>query len=1422
MAKSKNDGKLLESLALQFFPAIFEKMGFTILTARPQNAGTQNGFDILVKIHDGFCSRRLFIECKDYQTDVSFAHIMTKLMDLETSYQLDSSNDIAVFLSPRSNFSNSRNPEKTEHIFNDGRYSIKVRLLDRTNAIDKLFAVIPEIYEQLYGSQPTDIIEEAKELHRLRLLLWDNQEMPQLEGLIVESEKAFYLPDLVQTDHYIHRGVQLLSDPEIDDAQLFRIINREHAHKGVYYALKKLQFDEKCAGLVLLGNPGMGKSTELKELAIKSWKNRLKTGWVPFYRNVKDFLAENDLEQLLPNHWKKIPKLLIILDGLDEVDFGPTFRTRLEQFIQKYSSEQKFKMVISCRTNIFDHVIKDIARFRCYELEPIELEDARKHLKDVFHVPFNVKKYNQMSPEEREFLRNPYYLNLMGEHYVQHGAFPNNKSILMESYVRKRIADDNQRYSGRVPFDEMTIILSCQKVALAMEAMQTKKMDALKLGQLLDSKKSMFTNSCFIKKVHEEEAWEFEHRNLQEYFVARTLSKMDFRSILSFITIDGPTQKTHPSWYNSISYLINLLNTSSEIYQTLLEWLVEHDSQILMSADSDRIGSQLRNTVFQQYFTDRCKTQLLWIRLFGSDVNELAKFGDTMTNVSYLMQELQDTANHRRTRISAMDLLSKMTLMDKHKEFGTALITILSAPLEEVDIEFKNEVLFHVLNMGYHQEDGFLNRIIKSVGHIDHERIIAGIVHLITEKKSDDFIIYLKKVVPITAGKIPRKFTTKDNRITREKEVLKSALSKFENIENLLYALEMFIEYEYEFRVEKSDVVRLVEKLSNVHNKDETVYGKVLKWVISNLKNNRRFLFKFEEPLARFFKDTNTQKLAFESIFFSDIALDQCRHFLSRIFEHDTIPLLLQQFQEGKLEGKEIFYFRNVLSGADIEMSLELEAIFLERTEYDFEGKPWKENMRPKWQEYHNTKDQLSFNLLFNRKQILELTEAYYGYIGKDNLDWEDMEDYREEFYNSLELQQKFLPSFIEIINDVRRSKNEGIVREDVQKLVDNDLYVMSKIHKFIHERSRDKLKEDISVSEAQKKVIEDWCKTNLKKADFDRAYDHIVPENELRCELLWFFRKQFDLVFKKEVLLDMLKVDYYRPKGGLHGHQYIYENVPTEEVTTRIIENLENGLRTPFHIFSSHISYALDMHLEKVYGLIRTFLKNQEALNHNRLEILEKYIYRTKDIELLKEILVLKRHNERDNDISHKVIELLIELNEESYVTSKLLSFRNEEKKNENEFWVIKYLMRSGHIESLRFLIKWLNDGNSYGREHGKSLSNEDFKKLPIALAKDLTGIICISSLNQGRYDSFADPIRIVYEILKTLYPKMEGRQILKFIENLNMLSEKLKSEHPGLEVFHLNSLTNEAWDAYYKAESKPAKFPEVLNKIQTMLIEV
>src|SRR5690606_28734494 len=118
--------------------------------------------------------------------------------------------------------------------------------------------------------------------------------------------------------------------------------------------------------------------------------------------------------------------------------------------------------------------------------------------------------------------------------------------------------------------------------------------------------------------------------------------------------------KTHPSLFNTISFLLNIVDDTKR--EKLVNWLQENELEILFNIDSDRITDEIKKVVFQNYFEKVCIENTFWISHNNSfDAKAIAKFGDSEDNFIFLITFLENPKNHFRVIISALELLSYMT-----------------------------------------------------------------------------------------------------------------------------------------------------------------------------------------------------------------------------------------------------------------------------------------------------------------------------------------------------------------------------------------------------------------------------------------------------------------------------------------------------------------------------------------------------------------------------------------------------------------------------------------------------------------------------------------------------------------------------------------------------------------------------------------
>jgi len=152
-AKTKgNKGTQFESDLEIFFKKFLKILGYTIIEVRNQKSGTQNGFDVRVRILDSYNNEKnLYFECKFYDSVLDWSEISTKIIQIDaTGYKIDG----FIALSPKVDISNI--DDAIYHPF-CAKYYFPIKLWTPQGMVDELFSIDADFYESIYGIKPTNV-----------------------------------------------------------------------------------------------------------------------------------------------------------------------------------------------------------------------------------------------------------------------------------------------------------------------------------------------------------------------------------------------------------------------------------------------------------------------------------------------------------------------------------------------------------------------------------------------------------------------------------------------------------------------------------------------------------------------------------------------------------------------------------------------------------------------------------------------------------------------------------------------------------------------------------------------------------------------------------------------------------------------------------------------------------------------------------------------------------------------------------------------------------------------------------------------------------------------------------------------------------------------------------------------------------------
>jgi hypothetical protein len=370
---------------------------------------------------------------------------------------------------------------------------------------------------------------------------------------------------------------------------------------------------ERYSRFVVLGAPGIGKTTYLCHLAFKcAQRERLKT-YTPIFMRFRDKAAALEkmarLEEIFPTLFAdynfpnagsfidrrlKEGRCLILLDGLDEVSDARRHARMIElvqEFDQRYSSDAPGGniLVVSSRKHGYIHG-QQIRGFP--KTEVLEFEDA-----DVERFIYNWYRRENSSGADlaksllvelqgnRRFLelaRNPLLLLLITDYYERRRNLPRQRAGLYRHCIRTRLIEWNRMRGVHYPaFDDEIKERMLRKLALRLfddeEGMIWKAdllawLETFKTEQRLPEEKKPemlledVARSSGLLYEWAIDRYGFSHRTLQEFFAADAARQMGAAEGAALLA----RQLDNPAWKEVILLYCGLADNAQPLLQRIL------------------------------------------------------------------------------------------------------------------------------------------------------------------------------------------------------------------------------------------------------------------------------------------------------------------------------------------------------------------------------------------------------------------------------------------------------------------------------------------------------------------------------------------------------------------------------------------------------------------------------------------------------------------------------------------------------------------------------------------------------------------------------------------------------------------------------------------------------------------------------------
>jgi len=1397
-------GADFERLAKLFLEKILEELGYELVRSRNQNSGTQDGYDNSVVVVDKYFRHHcIYVECKDYSSQLNHADAMEKIPHIISTHKKI---DLLLFISPYKDFSNPNEDLKLAGFYELLSDTCPVEFLTPNAFVKEYFSLYPELYQPIYKIEPEPVDNERRKhlLGKFEKLLFSDKNLKKIT--IDESHRKLYIGDLTKNPYHIQRTLRSESDEDIYGWG-------ESDRKFLIDILPSSKW-----GVVLLGNPGYGKTSELKNFAIELWETRDLLMHIPKYERLRDFNSGMTIESLLPENYQNIGSLVVILDGIDEIYDISDFTNKLRRFSsekRQFLDAGSIKFVVSCRTNIYLKYIKVIENLEPYFLNGVSEGGAVRFLHNKFNIDLVGRKEFDFW-QFRDIIQNPFYLEMIGKSLIVNPDLAISRPKLIDSYIDLRLEEDfKDKNRNDVTFNKSEQLQIANELAIAMEVMQRSELKESEVRTILRDGRDCSKNP-FLEQSSSG-SWSFEHKNIQEFLTARSLSLLDFQSIIELINIGDGINKVHPSWFNVISFLLNM-SFDDSIYSKLVDWLVKHDLELVFSADPGSIPENIKNSALQTIFQSTTIDQSLWL----SNLSAIATLGNTEANVQYLFDKLGDSSLHIRPRMSASSLLREMPLAEYYPQRLEVVCKqlvqeFIASPVEMLYL--MEDVLKLVLGTPGSHKSTVATFIITELREFDQREIVRPILDSINEK---DLFQYIDYVLDILSKSIKEKawnHRSKYGSLVSTKERIFNLFCKVKDPALLMRIFHYLIERHENYELREKQISAFYVHITNVFKlhideiKDElldVITGAVLRDKVRHFEDNLLVNLVKVCQLDEFIAN----RLLVHAQQYSTIA-----HFVSAILNDDIINMIIIAYNSGKLEKNFINSIRNITSYDDIDLGIQFQSLIQKKTSHHFErlfDKADRENNIA----YNLSREQADFDMKFDKQGLKADMEKIYEHFGVQALSNKRMEAFSKLYYERDDLRRSinaYSKQFLSEIIYKSYKVGNGLHKSSLLTVLnENELERIEDIQISLPANDRNR----VVVSDQQRQEIETWCQSNQQRAlDFyNGSPDDERNTGKHTARLIFGFQKYFKFnTVNPELLLKMIWDSADHEKLNLDYMDGVVPEKTIEQYLLSILEDDSLSVSEQFFVYQ----YMKDNELKvpAYEGRLKRETISELIIGNSYYprEIIKMFF--ENDVPFLK--LLIQQFG-LDNRYSHFILFLLDQLKKNAYseYVELFISTNYSTLIVEgviDEAAIISMLIKSNSKFAFELVYQKMQTEAEFSEPiisgYGKSWESYSNKEaVPVLL--DIIDAH-ISGLNgKGIYDrTTTSAIRMATEALLSIAKAHDEVLCLSILTDF--LSREFIGNHDD-DIFYLNGFKRDIDNVISMHRSKPYKLAQAVELLQ------
>jgi hypothetical protein len=957
--------------------------------------------------------------------------------------------------------------------------------------------------------------------------------------------------------------------PEIQPYLQRRVCETKDAGPYSLYLLSDEQMHDLADAVtrerrtILLCDAGVGKSTELKRIAAHYSKpgSQFHVELLTLNKYVSQSISE-----MLCTHWTHVPKdqLLVILDGFDEIESQNrhTAIRRIESFAEEHP---EVRLLISCRTNFYNRESAEtsgtLQNFSSYTL--LDLSDGviSECLTEVLGNR-KAEFIEQIADNQLyDLLKSPFYLTRLAELFRENGFLPKTKAQTFEQLIHQSFNLDAEKFRTTNELAEKCeeIIETLERLALAMETLGRNYISSKEYRRVVpDTSSRTLIRYCSLwhKQGTDEVAWQFDHNNFQEYLAARLLARQPLAVIKDFISFEPDYPKIIPSWTNTLSFLLSILDSDGATFPGLIEWVQQIDPEIILQAEPDKIPTSVRESYLKQIFEDY-KRKGIAINYEKFSFRQLARFGQSDNIVRYLMDQAE-AADGAATLVNALSLLRYVRVPLDQRERASRLFERYATDTAQ-DGYVCYLAFLALTDHGFNSRE-LIDRVVSAARSSTDDQVRHGLYYMILNSKclDDNIDVFLEGIehaggVDPTGGSITLGEGLDQ---AQNPSAVKLILAHIKSRPGL-WSRRTFLE---------DHLPIVVKKAAAAHPIDPAVFPAIMNVLYALSLSYHR---KEAEAVTQFFELTKTRFTAFKQVL---LDRENCQRnqrdwfdLLAILADEEGLDVFAYLYSKEAVSERDVWAFQNSLGyirgepifGAFNSLINKLsnnQFVLLLSRDRNAEAKEMS---------------RLNFKLLFDKQALKEAVVLIFHTEQANELRIERLDEIFGEGY---ERGHKYSTMALQSLHEIAKTSKAPVRKDIAIKCIDDhwEPFSIAKICQYMENDP------EIVLTPEQRDRVTSWCDANLRKVDFRTA---IVtnPDGSWSYSsignMLWFFQRRLDLQYPDDVMLDMLSYEVFGESKS-KGIEYFEEQLDSAAMAGRILENLEAGIDN-FYILKNHLNYC-------------------------------------------------------------------------------------------------------------------------------------------------------------------------------------------------------------------------------------------------------